>query len=186
MNKKIKKVLILTSGGIDSTACIKYYQDLEFEVEGLFIDFGQKSRYNEQNSVKKIAEYYGINLNIMNVDTHQEFSSGEIRGRNGFLIMTAFVAKPDHFGLISLGLHSGVPYYDCSKKFVKMMDNLIMEYSNGQLKLDFPFIDWDKKMVFSYCKDMNVPIHLTYSCEKDDGPCGKCQSCLDRKALNAI
>jgi 7-cyano-7-deazaguanine synthase len=186
MSESSKNVLILTSGGIDSTACVKFYQDLKFNVEGIFVDYGQKSQLKEQDSVNKIASFYKITIEYVTVRTGKVFGSGEIQGRNGFLIMTAMLAKPEFRGLIALGIHAGVPYYDCSKAFANRMNVLLTEYSDGRLKLDFPFIDWDKKMIFSYCKDLNVPIHLTYSCENGNEPCGKCPSCLDRRALNVV
>ena len=178
-----KRALILTSGGIDSTACVKYYQDLGFEVKGLFVDYNQKARLKESDCIKKIAAFYKIQYKTLTIHNSLNFSSGEIRGRNGFLIMAALLTNPDFSGLLSLGIHSGVTYYDCSKEFVKKMNVLVMEYSNGQIKIDTPFIDWDKKMIVSYCRDAEVPIHLTYS-ENGDEPCGKCLSCLDRSALN--
>jgi 7-cyano-7-deazaguanine synthase len=184
MSGNNKRALVLTSGGIDSTACVKYYQDLGFKVEGFFVDYGQKSRLKERESVQKIASFYNIDIKFLDVDVKQTFSLGEIKGRNGFLIMAAMLAKPDFRGLISLGIHAGVPYYDCSNTFAKKMSVLVTEYSNGQFNLDFPFLEWDKKMICFYCKDMKVPVHLTYSCENGDEPCGKCQSCLDRMALN--
>jgi len=186
MEKNEKKTLVLTSGGIDSSACIKYYQDLGFEVRGLFVDYGQKARLKEWECVQKIAAFYEIKIESLTLKHPGRISSGEIRGRNGFLIMAAMLANPDFSGLISLGIHAGVPYYDCSKSFANKMSILVTEYSDGRLKLDFPFVTWDKKMIFSYCNDMDVPVHLTYSCENGDEPCGRCQSCLDRSALNVI
>jgi 7-cyano-7-deazaguanine synthase len=186
MARSKDQVLILTSGGIDSTACINFYQDLGFDIECFFIDYGQKSRIKERESVKKITKFYGTPLDILEINFNQEFSLGEQRGRNGFLIMTTIFAKSDFNGLLSLGLHAGVQYYDCSKRFVNKMDSLITEYFNGQIKIDLPFLEWDKKMIFSYCKDNFVPIDLTYSCENGDEPCGNCLSCRDRSALNAL
>ena len=186
MGNNKNKALVLTSGGIDSTACIKYYQDLGFEVHGFFVDYGQGSRQKEWDSVKKIAAFYQIQIESLIIQNPRKIPSGEIRGRNGFLIMAMMLANPDFKGLVSLGIHSGVPYYDCSKLFANKIAILVTEYSDGRLKLDFPFIDWDKKMIYSYCKDMGVPVHLTHSCENSDEPCGKCQSCLDRSALNVI
>lgn len=178
------RVLVLTSGGIDSTACVKYYQDLGFNVEGFFVDYGQKARLKERYCVEKITAFYKIKYKTLTINNPPKLSSGEITGRNGFLIMAALLANPDITGLFSLGIHSGVPYYDCSKDFIKKMNALMTEYSNGQIKIDAPFIDWDKKMIVSYCRDENVPVHLTHSCENGDEPCGTCLSCLDRSALN--
>src|SRR5208337_3225604 len=168
------RVLVLISGGIDSTACINYYRDLGFNIEGFFVDYGQKARLKERDCVEKIAEYYKINYKTLTINNPAKLSSGEITGRNGFLIMAALLANPDFAGLFSLGIHSGVPYYDCSKDFIKKMNALMTEYSDGQIKIDAPFIDWDKKMIVSYCQDENVPVPLTHSCENGDEPCGTC------------
>jgi 7-cyano-7-deazaguanine synthase in queuosine biosynthesis len=40
---KQKSVKVLLSGGIDSSACIHYYQQDHHDVTGVFIDFGQKT-----------------------------------------------------------------------------------------------------------------------------------------------
>lgn len=178
------KVLILFSGGIDSTACINYYLDLEFEICALFVDYGQRSKQKELNSVKNIAAYYGINFQSLHILNHVTYTPGEIRGRNAFLIMAALLSNPYNSGLISIGIHGDVPYYDCSEDFLKKINVIVKDSSNGQITVDAPFIDWDKKMIFSYCKEKRVPINLTYSCENGDEPCGKCLSCLDRSALN--
>jgi len=178
------KALVLASGGIDSTACIKYYQDLGFEVHGFFVDYGQSARLKEWESVQKVAAFYKIKIKSMIVQNPGTLPYGEIRGRNAFLIMAALLLNPDFVGLISLGIHAGVLYYDCSKEFLKKTNLLVTDYSDGQIKIDAPFIDWDKKMIVSYCRDLEVPTHLTYSCENGDEPCGKCLSCLDRSALN--
>ena len=114
------------------------------------------------------------------------FLSGELIGRNAFLIFTAILYCKISSGIISLGIHSGTPYFDCSESFVKIINKLLEEYSNGKVILNAPFIKWDKKMIYDYCKENNVPIHLTYSCENGfNPPCGTCLSCKDRKALNA-
>jgi 7-cyano-7-deazaguanine synthase len=184
MSNNNNKALVLASGGIDSTACVKFYQDLGFEVQGFFIDYGQRARQKEWESVQKIAAFYKIEIKSMTVQNPSLVPLGEIKGRNAFLIMAAILSNPDFVGLISLGIHAGVPYYDCSKDFLKKTNVLVTDFSDGQIKIDAPFIDWDKKMIVSYCRDFGIPIHLTYSCENGDEPCGKCLSCLDRSALN--
>ena len=185
MRKKECTALILLSGGIDSTACVHYYRDQGFEVKGVFIDYGQKARKNEFKSANKIASHYGIELNRLAFTTSQMFTQGEIKGRNAFLVLGTLLAYPDFRGIIALGIHSGSPYYDCSESFAKKIDEILNGYTDGQVSLDTPFIHWDKKMIFEYCKDNDVPIPLTYSCENgSDPPCGNCLSCRDRRALD--
>ncbi len=83
-----------------------------------------------------------------------------------------------------MGIHSGTPYYDCSKEFVSSVNSILKGYTSGEILLDAPFIDWNKEMIIQYCKDNDVPLDITYSCENgQEPPCGKCLSCLDRRFL---
>ena len=57
-------------------------------------------------------------------------------------------------------------------------------YSEG-VQLAMPFLHWTKAEVFEYCLIKDVPLHLTYSCERGlDPPCGYCLSCMDREAFD--
>lgn len=182
--KMARYCLILLSGGLDSTACLHYYSSQGFDLKCLFIDYGQAAKDSELESARAITSFYKVDLDILLVDTKQKFSSGEIRGRNAFLIFASLLKYPDLKGIITLGLHDGSPYYDCSKPFIKDINRLVANYTNGEATLDMPFIEWNKKMILDYCKDNRVPINLTYSCEKKNSPpCGKCLSCLDRGKL---
>ena len=185
MTKKERPILILLSGGIDSTACVHYYLDQGFDIKGVFIDYGQKASKNEFYSANKIASHYGIALNCLTFTTFQMFTQGEIKGRNAFLVLGTLLASPNFRGIVALGIHSGLSYYDCSEQFVKKINEILNGYTDGQVSLDTPFISWNKKMIYKYCKDNDVPIHLTYSCENgSDEPCGMCRSCIDRRALD--
>lgn len=185
MYKKQNSVLVLLSGGIDSAACVKYYLNEKFNVASVFVDYGQKAAEREYNGAKKIADFYDIELNLFPLKINKKFSSGEIKGRNAILILSTLMNMPGYQGIISLGIHSGTPYYDCSESFVKNMNDIVEGYTDGMVQLDTPFLKWDKKMIYEYCKDNNVPIELTYSCEKGEKkPCGKCLSCLDRSLLD--
>jgi 7-cyano-7-deazaguanine synthase len=185
MKERKTSCLVLFSGGMDSTACIQYYLNQGFHVEGIFIDYGQVARKKEFYSANNIASYYGIELEYHEFTTSQMFFQGEIKGRNAFLVFATLLSYPEFHGILSLGIHSGVTYYDCSEPFVKEMNRILDGYTGGQIILDTPFLKWDKKMIYIYCKDNNVPIHMTYSCENGgDEPCGTCRSCLDRRALN--
>ncbi|NMC59240.1 MAG: tRNA methyl transferase-like protein [Candidatus Methanofastidiosa archaeon] len=183
----MKNCILLFSGGIDSTACLHYYLEQEFVVNLVFINYGQISSENEFKSAKKIASYYDIDLNYLNYKPVKRFSKGEIMGRNAFLILAALLNYPEFKGIISLGIHSEVPYYDCSELFFRDMQNLIEGYTDGQVIIDAPFLQWDKKTIYEYCKNNDIPIYLTYSCESGtDKPCGECSSCKDRRYLNVI
>lgn len=183
---KKPRALILLSGGIDSAACVRHYLDLNFSVRGLFIDYGQRALKNERESATHIAKYYDTLLDQVSLSHTNHFGPGEIRGRNAFLIMAAVLIYPRFKGILSLGIHSGTSYYDCSEQFIRDIAAVINGYTEGEVRIDIPFLLWDKSMVYTYCREKSVPIHLTYSCETGtDPPCGKCRSCKDREDLNA-
>ena len=177
--------IVLLSGGIDSTACIYYYLSQGFNVKSIFFDYGQIAKEKELISAKNVAAHYKIELNHYVFSLPKTFFQGEIKGRNAFFVFTTLLYNPQFQGIISLGIHSGVPYYDCSESFAEEIKKILDGYTNGQVVMDAPFLKWDKKMVYDYCKNNNVPVHLTYSCENSSNePCGSCRSCLDRSALN--
>ena len=179
MEGKVKNnVLLLFSGGIDSTACIQYYLDLGYSLNPLFIKFGQLSESQELKSAQQICKYYELSLRELNVETRNTFSTGEIVGRNLMFLANALF-NIENNNLIVMGLHSGTGYYDCSEAFVKSFNKIVNETTDGLVRLETPFVNWNKKQIWDYCKTKNIPIELTYSCEKGkEKRCGKCATCL--------
>lgn len=89
------------------------------------------------------------------------------------------------FSKIAIGVHSGVPYYDSTEMFIADSLNILDGYFNGTVLLDAPFLSFTKHQIYEYCIENNVPLELTYSCERGNMlPCGICPSCKDRRLLN--
>lgn len=171
-------VEILSSGGIDSTALIHYYLSKGFNVVARFIDYGQLSRHIERKTVKMICSYYKVKLKTITVKGGVELSFGEIVGRNSLLLDMALMNFREKNGLVSIGIHSGTDYLDCSKSFIDMMQDIYDLYSNGRIIIDTPFIYWTKDEIIQYCIEYQIPLHLCYSCESgQDQPCNQCESC---------
>lgn len=175
-----KYVLVLLSGGIDSLACINYYRNLNFITEGLFIDYGQISNHKEFDAASKVADYYNIKLHKIMINTTLSIKDGFINGRNLLLVSIALTSFPSLRGFISLGIHSGALYSDCSKEFVVKAQNIIDISSTGGILIDCPFLSFTKLEIYNYCLENKLPLELTYSCEIGlIQPCGKCNSCKD-------
>ena len=175
---------VLLSGGIDSSACVDFLLRRGFDVSGLFIDYGQPAKKPEKTSSNLISEHYKIPLKTSHLISKVKFKIGEIPGRNAFLIFSSLMLSELDSGLLAIGIHSGLPYYDCSKVFFEKISAIVAEYSSGQIRLIAPFLDWGKIDIYKYCVDKGVPLDLTYSCEKGSiPPCGKCSSCKDRAEL---
>ncbi|EFL52352.1 tRNA methyl transferase-like protein [Solidesulfovibrio fructosivorans JJ]] len=180
----MKKVYVLLSGGIDSSACAHFYQQADFLVEAIFFSYGQAASAKEEIASKNIADHLGIHLTKYNLETTQTFSTGELIGRNAFFIFSAIFFSRITNGSISLGIHAGTTYYDCSAIFFDRINKLVNEYTNGCVNIQAPFLKWTKNDIYQYFLSTKIPIELTYSCELgSDYPCGRCASCRDRKAL---
>jgi len=172
------------SGGIDSAACANFLIDQGHKPRALFVDYGQAALKRERAAVKSLCAHFTIPLEVVTVSGVKNFSSGELVGRNAFLILSAVFLAQATSGILALGIHAGTPYYDCSPTFVHRMQQLIAEHTSGELILSVPFLMWRKGDVFEYFTLKHLPVGLTYSCESGtEPPCGKCASCKDRKAL---
>jgi len=180
-------VAVLVSGGIDSAALLAFYLSQRFSVRTLFVDFGQPAARQESRAAKAVCKHYGVDLSIMTVKSGATFSSGEITGRNAFLVFSALLVCGARPGIIAIGIHEGPPYYDCSEGFLKRIQTVVDGYAAGKIKVAAPFLKWGKEVIWEFCKEAQVPVESTYSCEKGGvPPCGKCLSCKDREALDAM
>lgn len=180
------EVLVLFSGGIDSTACLYYFINNNYKVNGLFINYNQAAVEEEKYATSTICKYFNINLTVINCAGFKRWGEGEILGRNAFLLSTALMAAKDNENLVAVGLHAGALYNDCTIFFVKKMQELFDLYTDGRISIAAPFIDWSKGDIWQYCLNNSIPVDLTYSCENGlKQPCGKCSSCKDLEVLYA-
>ena len=106
--------------------------------------------------------------------------------RNGlFLSAAASVALSKNCSVIYYGAHhddaAGNAYPDCSEEFVNAMNHSIVLGSGGDVRIEAPFVRWNKAQIVAEGLRLQVPYQLTWSCyEGGDKPCGKCGTCLDR------
>jgi 7-cyano-7-deazaguanine synthase len=103
--------------------------------------------------------------------------------RNGiFLSMAAAIAEKEGAEVISIGVveedSSGYP--DCRESYIKTMQDAInlgtKDETNIEIKM--PLVHLQKSQIVKESIDLKVPLHLTWSCYKDeDKACGVCDSC---------
>jgi 7-cyano-7-deazaguanine synthase len=175
------EVLVLLSGGIDSTACLDFYKELGRRPFALFVDYGQLAARMEADAAKAITAYYSVPLISSTWQGYQTKHDGLIPGRNCFIISAALMERPNSVSLIALGVHAGTDYPDCSQPFLEAMRAVLELSENHSVQLATPFAAWTKQDIIAYCRIRDVPVHLTYSCERGtEPPCGACLSCKDR------
>jgi len=178
------EALVLMSGGIDSAACAHLLTEQGAAVRGVFIDYGQAAAKCERHAAKALSAHLALPLATYKISGAPSYETGELVGRNAFLIFAAiFLARP-RSGLIGIGVHAGTSYYDCSPPFIEAMERLVAEPTDGGLVLVAPFLAWSKSDIHQYYVSAGLPIGLTYSCELGTvPPCGECASCRDRRSL---
>lgn len=180
-------ILVLSSGGLDSTACIAYYLMRGYRPQALWVDYGQKAREPELRAITTLADHYSIELKtvkVIGITWQTIHRNDEIMGRNLLLASIGISSFPNSSGLVAIGIHSSTDYLDCSPVFMEQLSELARILSDGCVEMDFPFSTWTKGDILEFCKQHDVPINLTYSClEGVDPPCGDCTSCQDRKQL---
>jgi len=178
--------VVLLSGGIDSAACVRFYLQQHFSIRGLFVNYGQTSAVPEKRAAKAVAAYYRIPLAVVTWYGLEQKRSGAIKGRNAFLLFGGLMEIPGNVRVLAIGVHAGTNYADCSPIFVRKVQSVLDLYTAGRLQLGTPFLKWTKRDIWAYAKTNNVPLHLTYSCERGvKQPCGACPSCRDLEILHA-
>lgn len=101
--------------------------------------------------------------------------------RNGiFLSIAAALAQKEGCNAVFLGLveadSSGYP--DCSQDFLSKMQSAIRSGSGTSISLFAPLINKSKGEIVALGARLGVDFSHTYSCyERDDEPCGECDSC---------
>jgi 7-cyano-7-deazaguanine synthase len=175
-----RPVHVLVSGGIDSTACVDHYLRAGRGASGIFVDFGQAAAGAEWDATQRIAEHYAITVRRLAVDGGPVLGADPVYGRNGFLIFAALTLGGTSGAIIALGIHAGTDYYDCSLAFIDSIRPVVERCSGGLVSVEAPFADCYKSQIFDYARMNDVPLHLTYSCERGSvPPCGTCLSCGD-------
>ncbi|PFD32675.1 ATPase [Bacillus cereus] len=182
-----ESILILVSGGIDSTALIHHYISQGFNIKGIHFNYGQVACKKEEQAAGFIGQYYNVEIETKNFGFALDHIKGEYVARNSLFILAACNLLPKTYSKIGIGIHSGTPYYDCSRTFVNDCQKILDGYFGGTVIIETPFLLYDKRSILKYCLRNQVPIELTYSCEfNDEEPCGECPSCKDRRVIDEL
>lgn len=110
--------------------------------------------------------------------------------RNGiFLSIAAALAEKEGAEAIAIGVveedSSGYP--DCRESYIKSMQQSINLGTKDETKIEIfmPLVHLKKSQIVQSALELNVPLHLTWSCYKnEDRACGVCDSC--RLRLNGF
>jgi len=147
----LKKAVVLSSGGLDSTTAMAIAKNQGFEIYSISFDYGQKSRKYELRSAKKVAIFFNVKehkiikidlrtlggsalTDIINVPKRRslkhiqkEIPVTYVPARNTIFLSIALayaevIGSQDIFIGINAIDYSGYP--DCRPKYIKAFQNL--------------------------------------------------------------
>lgn len=205
------RVLVLHSGGMDSTTCLyKAHRD-GAEVFSLGINYGQKLAV-ELMFAQRHCDALGIPREVINVNWHKperqiptgravdemraSISPAFLPSRNAVFLTLGCAhaagigAQEVHVGINSVEF-SGYP--DCTPEFLESFSTMMAIANPGGARIVAPLLYMNKPAIAGLARDLGVGEHDTWSCYRpmlQDGsvsPCGQCDACrLHDHAWRAI
>ena len=158
-------VSLLLSGGIDLMVVLHLLLSANRTVSPNIVDYGQAALAHERVASKEVASHYNLSIAELIVSAPAKAGAGEIRHRNGLLVFAAAMCGAPTSEAIAIGVHAGVPYADCSLRFLENQLEKTLEFSSDQpMHLIAPLKSWSKPEIIAFAKQQALPIHLTYSC----------------------
>jgi 7-cyano-7-deazaguanine synthase len=199
-------VLLLSSGGLDSTTVAYWLVEKGITIQPLFFDYGQHCVEKEWTTLRSVLPQTDLVAPPDRVDISPIFKGSRSRliaepdlwseyvdsedlylPYRTLLFFSASASIAQTRGILSV--YSGfinsnhAKELDCSSQFLNGLDALSRDV--GPVRFEMPFRDRSKTEIVQLAKQLGVPIGKTYSCQLfSDVPCGACPNCVER--LNAI
>lgn len=200
----MEKVIVLTSGGLDSTTVVYSLIQQGLDVYPLFFDYGQHCVETEWARLNEVLPK-GCNP-PERIDISAIFTGSTSRlikeadlwvdkvvdddlyiPYRTMLFFAAAAARAQTVGI--LNVYTGfinsnhAKEIDCTSDFMNKLDGLTE--SVGPVRFHSPFRYSTKLEVAEQAVKLSVPIGRTYSCQASSSfPCGACPNCVER--LNAL
>lgn len=194
------KVILLASGGLDSTTLAYWLISQGRQVHPLFFDYGQHCVEKEWATLlqvlpESVSAPERINISglfsgsksrmIVEADLWNDdvVSDDLYIPYRTLLFFSAASARAQTLGfneVFSGFINSNhAKELDCSADFINGLGELARDV--GKVELICPFRDYSKSDVASLAISLNVPVGHTFSCQVySDTPCGVCPNCVDR------
>ena len=198
--------VVRASGGLDSSVCLAEAVR-RFEVALLHINSGQRTEARELRAFRDLADHYGITRRLvadisylkkiggsslvddrLRVETGLPAGDGTIPStyvpfRNAHILCVG-VSWAEIIGAEALFIgvveedSSGYP--DCREEFYRLFGAVVDAGTRPETNITIrtPLIRLDKAAIVRRGVELDVPLHLTWSCYTDsEEACGVCESC---------
>ncbi len=206
------KVVVLCSGGLDSTVALYEARQRHDVLAALSFDYGSKHNGREIPLAVEHCAALRIPHKTVRLDFIGElFSSSLLRSggaipdghyeeenmrqtvvpfRNGIMLAAAagFAESAGAEGLV-IGAHAGdhAIYPDCREEFMRAMNEAIALGTYAGIQVLRPLIDSSKAEIVRAGVQLGVDFGKTWSCYKGgEIHCGTCGTCVERREAFAI
>jgi 7-cyano-7-deazaguanine synthase len=201
----MKNIVILYSGGMDSSVAL--YQYAERIKLAVSFNYGSKHNLREIEYAAKNCKALAIDHRIIEMDFNKMGfvsdllqSGGTIPNghyeaynmkktvvpfRNGIMLsIAAGIAESIGCDKLMISNHAGdhAIYPDCREEFIQTMSRAISLGTYNQCEILAPYTNLSKREIALIGKEIGVPFEDTYSCYNGhEVHCGTCGTCTERK-----
>lgn len=183
------KVIVIFSGGQDSTACLLMAINQYSRENVVAISFIYDGKYRKDiECAKKICEELNVKHIIYDIGIiHKIANSNNIEGRNLLLLSFATIyAQKNGINNIMIGLAKDditgeISHPDCSIEFIKSMEETLKKATNYNINIITPLISLSKSEIWKKIDELgylNFVEKKTYSCySNNEKHCMNCAKC---------
>lgn len=196
-----KKVVLLMSGGLDSTVLFYQLLEEEMDVQPVFINYGQHGAEKEYQTILKIlpdkssckvkiidlSSIYSNSLSILikeaNLWVDKVTDDSLYIPYRNLVMFSAALAYAQAINVTEVYAAFINTYFareiDASVEFLNSVKRLAVDVNNVQIIL--PFEKMSKLEVLELGIKLGAPVTITYSCQVNSiTPCGACPNCVER------
>lgn len=194
--KRTNQVVLLLSGGMDSTVLLYDQVNQGMEVHALLCNYGQvhvqeleyaKRHCRELGVPWEEVELYRVKMFLRCALTDKTSTSVIVPFRNGVMLSIAVAyAASRGINLVAYACNRDdqAEFPDCRWGFIESMNEAVTR-SETPVEIIAPYIGLSKRQIVHRAKEIKAPWEDTWSCYGDGmEPCGKCKACEKRKAAS--
>lgn len=194
------EILLLASGGLDSTTLAYWLVAEKMVVRPLFFDYGQHCVEKEWDTLQSVLPKAALRPERVDISGLFQGSRSRMIAEpdlwservesdelyipyRTLLFFAAAAARAQTLGITEV--FSGfinsnhAKELDCAAAYLNDLDALAKDV--GPVRFRLPFRNYSKRQVAEVASKLGVSIGRTFSCQVlSDIPCGACPNCVDR------